>query len=457
MMRKNILLFVCGCVLFGCSTSKKATNNSKNVQIVEDQNPGLPVPLVLKHGVPVYSAAKINYKRADKTLFNIQFGEPVVVSTASKPEKWGFFQFPKIGYKQNGLLQVKWNMKPDAMSAYGMDNFGSAYSANGGKTWTLQEKDEITPDVILLNGDRLQIFTPKPIKTDSLNMPKPLLTGASTDTYNTKTVYNYYRLNDLPANCQAVYIKRLKKGATEWKDEQDKLYDPNAARHTTKGLLPVVWWGDMHVASDGSVIAGIYPGSLIRANGTIDPKSGVFFYRSTDNGHSWHIQGRIPYYPDTLADVKGNKRMGFTEPAFEILKDGTFLCITRTTDGVGIGPMYASYSKDMGKTWTRPQAISANGVLPHLLQLENGVVVLCSGRPGVQLRFSANGKENTWTQPFEMLPFENEKDEVSCGYTELIPTGKDTFLMVYSDFKYKTPEGNIRKAIKVRQVTIKSN
>ncbi|GAB3904051.1 sialidase family protein [Mucilaginibacter boryungensis] len=454
MMRKDILFFVCGCLLFGCNTSKKVINN---VQTVEEPGSRLSVPLVLEQGVPVYSVTKINYKRNNKPVFNILFGQPVVVSVASKPEKWGFFQFPKIGYKQNGLLQAKWNMKPDAMSAYGMDNSGSATSADGGKTWNLQEKDEITPEVTLPNGDKLQIFTPKPIKTDSLNMPKPLLTGASTDTYNAKTVYNYYRLNDLPANCQAVYIKRLKKGETEWKDEQDKLYDAKAARHTTKGLLPVVWWGDMHIANDGSVIAGIYPGSLIRDNGTIDPKSGVFFYRSTDNGHSWYIQGRIPYHADTLADVKGNKRMGFTEPAFEILKDGTFLCVIRTTDGVGIGPMYASYSKDMGKTWTKPRVIAANGVLPRLLQLDNGVVVLCSGRPGVQLRFSENGKGDTWTEPFEMLPFVNEKDEVSCGYTGLIPTGEDSFLMVYSDFKYKTPDGNIRKAIKVRQVTVKPN
>lgn len=456
-MNKHLLLFIGTVLLFGCSTTKKTGSNHVTVQVVEEQDNWLTTPLALKQGTPVYAAAKVNYKRGGNSLFNIQFGEPVVVSVASKLETWGFFQFPQIGYKQNGLLQVKWNMKPDAMSAYGMDNFGSANSADGGKTWNLQEKDELTPDVALPNGDRLQIFTPKPIKTDSLAMPRPLLTGASADTYNTKSAYNYYRLNDLPANCQAVYLKRLKKGKTEWKAEQDKLNDPNAARHTTKGLLPVIWWGDMHVASDGSVIAGVYPGSLIRDNGTIVPKSNVFFYRSTDGGHTWNIQGRVLYEADTLADVKGNKRMGYTEPAFEILKDGTFLCITRTTDGLGIGPMYASYSKDMGKTWTKPKVISANGVLPRLLQLDNGVVVLCSGRPGVQLRFSANGKDNTWSQPFEMLPYENEKDQVSCGYTGLLPVGKDSFLMVYSDFRYKTADGSIRKAIKVRQVTIKSN
>jgi len=40
-----------------------------------------------------------------------------------------------------------------------------------------------------------------------------------------------------------------------------------------------------------------------------------------------------------------------------------------------------------------------------------------------------------WTDPFEMLPFGNEKDQVSCGYTELLATGRDRFLLIYFDFR----------------------
>jgi len=95
-----------------------------------------------------------------------------------------------------------------------------------------------------------------------------------------------------------------------------------------------------------------------------------------------------------------------------------------------------------------------------LLQLENGVVVMASGRPGVQLRFSTNGKE--WSDAFEMMPFTTDlpsemtwQGAVSCGYTELLSTGPNNFLIVFSDFKYKTAEGELRKAIKVREVTVK--
>ena len=93
----------------------------------------------------------------------------------------------------------------------------------------------------------------------------------------------------------------------------------------------------------------------------------------------------------------------------------------------------------------------------HRKKLDNGITVLSSGRPGVQLRFSDNGK--VWTNPFEMLPFDEyeNKTQISCGYTELLATGPDRFLIIYSDFKYPNEAGEIRKAIKVREVIVTKN
>ena len=98
--------------------------------------------------------------------------------------------------------------------------------------------------------------------------------------------------------------------------------------------------------------------------------------------------------------------------------------------------------------------MAPNGVLPRLLRLANGVVVLASGRPGVQLRFSANGRGETWTEPYELVPFANQKDSVSCGYTSILAAGPDRFLIIYSDFKHKNAAGETRKAIKVREVVV---
>jgi len=43
----------------------------------------------------------------------------------------------------------------------------------------------------------------------------------------------------------------------------------------------------------------------------------------------------------------------------------------------------------------------------------------------------------------------------SCGYTQFLKVDDNSFLVVYSDFWHRTPEGERRKAIKVRKVTVK--
>ena len=70
------------------------------------------------------------------------------------------------------------------------------------------------------------------------------------------------------------------------------------------------------------------------------------------------------------------------------------------------------------------------------------------------MRFCAEGRGTAWSEPLELLPYANEKEEVSCGYTSLLATGPDRFLIIYSDFKYPTPAGALRKAIKVCEVIV---
>jgi hypothetical protein len=381
----------------------------------------------------------------------VRMTEPVVVAVASRPEKWGFFQFPSLARWEDGTVAAGWSLAADSIVSYGTGHSGSAISKDGGRTWTDPKGQQGVTGLLLPNGDRIQVLTPKAIKTSELHLPQPA--SDTSDTYS-KAKQTLYRLAELPPVVQGVCLSRLAKGQTKAVSERAILDDPQALRYSLSGLFPIVWWGDLRVARDGSVIAGIYPGFRLRDDGSVDPKSGVFFYRSTDGGHSWKVQGRIPYQPDLAADPHGEERMGYTEPAFEILADGTFLCVARTTDGIGNGPMYASRSQDLGHTWSRPEVIAHSGVLPHLLRLANGVVVLSSGRPGVQLRFCADGKGRSWTKPFELLPYANEKEQVSCGYTSLLATGPDRFLIIYSDFKYPTPAGELRKAIKVREVIV---
>lgn len=154
-------------------------------------------------------------------------------------------------------------------------------------------------------------------------------------------------------------------------------------------------------------------------------------------------------------DPKAETRDGFTEPALEVLADGALYSVLRTTDGSGIGPMYHIRSSDLGRTWSQPTVMAPNGVLPRLLRLENGIVVLASGRPGVQLRFSEKGNGEDWSEPWDLLPFDPADPHAdSCGYTDLLPLDADSFLIVYSWFQKPDAEGRRRKAILARCIRV---
>lgn len=381
-----------------------------------------------------------------KPSVKVEFTEPQVIAVADKEYKWGPYQFPGIGRWEDGTLVMTWSIREDSATAYGLPP-GCAISRDGGKTWTPHSGKWGVSGLLLPNGDRISVVTPRPYKISDLRLPAPVR-----EIKGSKLVF--YRLGDLQPKLQTIRIKRIPKGSDTGKVEHAALNDPQAVRYSIYDLFPIVWWGDMHVLHDGSVLAGIYPGWRMLDDGTMDPKGGTFFYRSTDSGRSWTIQGRILYQPDLKADPNGDKHDSFTEPASEVLADGSLLCVMRTTNGGGIGPMYSSRSKDDGKTWSKPKAFTPNGVLPRLLRLENGVLVLASGRPGVQVRFCTDGKGEKWTDPFEMVPVTSDSVSAdTCGYPSLLATGPDSFLIAYSHFKHPTESGP-RKAILLREVKV---
>jgi hypothetical protein len=443
---KNLSLAIL-IALFGCGNPKSET---EELQTWDEK--GLSMADGIKQGVVVKGESEFQYNRNGEPLFRIKLQEPSVIAVAEKPQGWGFFQFPNIYRNADGTLVAKWNMAADDVSSYGKGGHGVAFSKDGGKTWAPDsEITDLSGGIELTSGDHIKVYTPQALKVSELHLPPPV--ARNDEAYGRK--FSYYKLASLPNQLQGVYLDRLKKGETEWKREHVVLNDPQAVRYTDGEYFPVVWWGDMRIAADGALVNGIYPGFAMNDKGGVDP-SGVFFYRSTDEGKTWDLLSRIPYEPNLAEDPNGDKRhaLGWTEPGFEILSDGTWLCVLRTTDGLGNSPMYVTRSADQGKTWSRPEPFTRAGVLPRVLQLDNGVVVLASGRPGVQLRFSLDGEGKTWTDPFEMMPFEGEEKAVSCGYTELLEMGPDRFLIIYSDFKYPVENNEVRKAIKVREVIV---
>ncbi len=139
-----------------------------------------------------------------------------------------------------------------------------------------------------------------------------------------------------------------------------------------------------------------------------------------------------------------------------MLKDGSLFVALRTTDGHGVGPMYFARSSDLGRTWSKAKPFTPTGVMPRLLLLGNGTLVMSSGRPGVDLRFSFDGHGKRWTEPRKLVPADESKPQAdSCGYTDLLALDNDTFLLVYSWFKRPGADGLPHKSVLVRRVTVK--
>ena len=380
----------------------------------------------------------------------VSVGEPVVAVVAPTEVGWGYYQFPGIGRWDDGTLSLTYSAAPDVAESYGSSRGGLLTSKDDGKTWTPYSGKWGGSGMLLPNGDRIGVSTPKPYKLADLELPEPA--GVLVSTYG-KQKYTMYRMTELQPKLRTIRISRQKKGSDTRVTEHAWVDDSLALRYSIREIFPIIWWGNVKVAGDGSLIAGIYPGNMVREDGSLDLKWHIFFYRSTDFGHTWKIQGRILYQPDLKADPKGKEHDGFGEPAFEMLADGSFICVMRTTDGAGIGPMYSSRSTDMGKTWSKPKAIAENGVLPRLLKLENGILVLSSGRPGVQVRFSKDGEN--WTEPLDVIRVtEKDPHKDTCGYTSLVTTGPDRFIIVYSHFKHQIEKGEVRKAIIIREIQV---
>ncbi|MDA2928237.1 hypothetical protein MYX78_13590, partial [Acidobacteria bacterium AH-259-G07] len=131
----------------------------------------------------------------------------------------------------------------------------------------------------------------------------------------------------------------------------------------------------------------------------------------------------------------------------------------------------AARSSDDGYTWTNPTSIGAFSVTPHLLALDNGMVAVLYGRPGLHIRASTDSGQ-TWSESIPLVgPPEAELgieelqealdatlnigvEKFTCANTDIVVTGPDRVLVAYSDFQYKDRHGVRRKAIKVREVIV---
>lgn len=407
----------------------------------------------IRQGLVCNQASKIQYYKQGELKATIYLTEPQTIAKSEKTEDWGIFQFPNIMRVNENTLLVRWSIQPDVQDSYGKieeAKISSRISLDNGNNWVEPNRAYDIPDrgetfLFFKNGGWLSTQTPEVVPIASYQQfPEPI------GEYNGKLFYKMY---DLPDNFQGAYFTSFKDG--ERKYFQAKIVDPGAIRYSSQGFANVLWLGNFLELDDESIVAGIYANRVDENKVT---PSGISIYKTTDKGENWSFLGDIPYPKSEWEEDKNVD--GFSEPVLSKLSDGSLLCIIRSTDWLDNKPLYKCISKDGGVTWTEPVAFTSNGCAPRLMTLKNGVIVLTSGRPGVQLRFCIDGGANEWTNPIEMMNFMdgegNIEPLVSCGYSSIIKAGDNSFYLVYSDFIERDKEKKVffKKEIKFRKVTI---
>ena len=100
--------------------------------------------------------------------------------------------------------------------------------------------------------------------------------------------------------------------------------------------------------------------------------------------------------------------------------------------------------------------------MPVAISLKCGVTLATYGRPGCFVRMSTDPEARVWEEPIEVVhsdgtPNDNENCVdvlATCGYSDLVEIDDHTAGLAYSDFTVCDEEGNPRKCLMFRTITV---
>ncbi len=367
-------------------------------------------------------------------------GSEVVISRASAGvTEWGPWQFP-VFHVCRGKLFVEFHAANDSAKDYALPK-KRFVSSDQGESW--DETDEFC-GLELPNGEIIRPHIGPSLPEEELTLPKEV-----------GRVLNYglerkiYEAEQVDERYTKWHLDRFSPLDGLVSTEEIKVRIPGGTVGVTEGVLPARFFWSLQLGFKGAVWAPLYKELLV--GGRLSAKFHALYLKSDDNGRSFETVGRILYQPPYANDPASSDRGGFTEPSIQWLDEENGFSILRVTDGIGVGPAYISYTEDGGRGWSHPEYFDDRGVLPQSVLLGNGVVLAAYGRPGLFVRPYYEGK---WFERLAVVePAAIQTD--TCSYCAIAPIDDDSALIAYSRFQYPDENGNPRKTILCRRVSLR--
>ncbi len=395
--------------------------------------------------------------------FHLEFGDPIVLEQGQPGDRiWGHYNFPSLTRYENGVLRASWAYGRDSIYYQGGDvnPNGKNYtiSLDDGKTWS---KDVSASGAVhknqMPNGKYFGGLYSKVSSREVDYLDK------YTPAYEWGSGYRLYFAEDINEPDDITVYGREYDPATG-KTETFEVtvnwpYMPFVA-YPKDFVYPVGQMfslsGGTTMVVDGELYATIYfygfdSTAKTREEAVKDwcQEYSIFIFRSSDCGRTWDLIAQLP----TDEKITGWAE-GLCEPAISVSPDGTFVLLMRTGSA---NPMYVSYSKDKGETWSDPVKFDDFGVLPQLVTLDCGVMITSYGRPYMRVCATSDPSGIEWQEPVALgmsaVPG-TDPFQTSCFYTDLLVMDGNTVLFIYTDFNYPNADGEPVKTVLVRTITV---
>ncbi len=411
----------------------------------------------------------------------VTISEPMIVAqSTTEPVLHGGYQDPFIRIDENKNIYVRFNARIDHLDTFGQEENNPVFkSTDGGVTW---ERDisvgaftkAIRP---LPNGDKLQMREWKPIlNIDDETLRKFPKIPESRKNNKRIDTYDLYTTEELTpifgdAVSKEFLCNRIYAGTNEVVEETCKInWENMPVLKVGKNLLRTYCSCPYVVDKNNTLWMPVMAG-CIKENGESASKfSCTHILRSDDFGHTWDYVNTIVYDEEKYNKPNMIDIEGFNECAITCLDDGSMIFVMRSGSLYPFEPKigdkdhpapfsYIAKSSDGAKTFDFVKPFYDYGVRPWSTKLNNGTIVLISGRPGVYIRTCDDPNGEEWDDVIDIIKVPD--DEVYTGYWKYSCSNccvdsydDNTAFISYADFTLTTPDGERAKSIIVRKITV---